>query len=294
MASECGVIFFFSFCTPFKESFSNELETAPPGRSTLKLTGKHLLRGAFKLMGGLCDPSHPQSSSSCPLCLRYTSSNSPQRSMVNAGWLCFGEGFADTDTCPWAWEPQRSQSLFNNIKSSSRWSRWNTLRLLVMRLKVRLGLKSVNGASLIFWNGSCPLFLRSCLLWCLRLRCYTKEKLCGKFSMCWYVSWNNGCFDMTGAETLILASFMCHSQEWKNDEIAFHVNSQKKHMPDAQLFRLRPAFLWHCVCWWNIGLYCPILNPTPQCIHQRRKSSVQVCVSLKICGKTLFYLLNQG
>lgn len=136
--------------------------------------------------------------------------------------------FTDTDTCPWVWEPQRSQSLFNNIKSSSRWSRWNTLRLLVMRLKVRLGLKSVNGASLIFWNGSCPLFLRSCLLWCLRLRCYTKEKLCGKFSMCWYVSWNNVCFDMTGAETLILASFMCHPLEWKNDEIAFHVNSQKK------------------------------------------------------------------
>lgn len=126
-----------------------------------------------------------------------------------------------------------------------------------MKLKVRLGLKSVNGASLVFWNGSCPLFLRSCLLWCLRLRCFTKEKLCGKFSMCWYVSWNNGCFDMTGAETLILASFICHSLEWKNDEIGFYVNLQKKeYMPGAQLFWLRPAFLWHRMCRWNICLYC--------------------------------------
>lgn len=188
---------------------------------------------------------------------------------------------------------QRSQSLFNNIKSSSRWSRWSKL-MLVKRLKVRLGLKSVNGASLVFWNGSCRLFLRSCLLWCLRLRCYTKEKLCGKFSMCWYVSWNNGCFDMTGAETLILASFMCHSLKWKNAEIAFHVKAQKKHMPDARLFWLRPAFLWHCMCWWNIGLYCLILKPTPQCIHQRRKSSVQVCVSEDLRQDfVLLYLLNQ-
>lgn len=116
-----------------------------------------------------------------------------------------------------------------------------------------------------------------------------KKKLCGKFSMCWYVSWNNGCFDMTGAETLILASFMCHSLKWKkkNDEIAVHVKAQKKHTPDALLFWRRPAFLWHCKCWWNIGLYRLILKPTPQCIHQRcksiaclRGSAARLCSSL--------------
>lgn len=95
-----------------------------------------------------------------------------------------------------------------------------------------------------------------------------RKKLCGKFSMCWYVSCINGCFDIAGAETLILPSFMCHSLKWK--KCRNYITRQcTKSMRDPQSHRLRPTFILHCVCWWNMRLYCLILKPTPQCIHQQ-------------------------
>lgn len=182
--------------------------------------------------------------------------------MVNAGWLCCGEGLKRQDRIPFrSIRAQRSQRLFNNIKSSSRWSRWKTLipwlwlvNSLLWRWVLRVWMEL--HSSFETAHARCFCGPVSFDVWCWDVTS-RRKKLCGKFSMCWYVSRINGCFDIAGVETLILPSFMCHSLKWKKGWNYITLQCRKS-IQDPQLFWLRPAFILHCVCWWNVRLYCLI------------------------------------